>query len=105
MYHIKTRDLKGKEKLWKIKGDDATLYHASGAEHSVDMLGIERDVDSPKGKGRKVVQTVFMVPVTELVSCEYRESKNESDITVLPRESEAGAEGSTPTTGESVPGV
>jgi hypothetical protein len=100
MYHIKTRDAKGKEKLWKIKGDNATIYHASGAEHSVDMVGIEREVENPGGKGRKVTQTVFMVPVTELISCEYREQKNESDITVLSRESETGTDGSAAAAGE-----
>jgi hypothetical protein len=105
MYHIKTKDSKGKEKLWKIKGDDASIYHASGAEHSVDMLGIQRLILDATRKGKASYQTVFMVPVTDLISCEYKEPRNDSDIEILPRDTEAGADGSTTAAGESVPGV
>jgi hypothetical protein len=105
MYHVKTKDSKGKEKLWKIKGDDVSIYHASGAEHSVDMLGIQRTTYDAAKKGKASYQTIFMVPVTDLISCEYREPRNDSDIGLLPGNTEAGADGSTTATGEGIQGV
>lgn len=92
MYYIRTRTQKGKEKLYKIKGDDALLYHASGAEMSLDLLAITKT--SPRDTGKTYKQTVFMIPVLEVISCEYKEKgdENESDIRVLSGEPQAGTD-------------
>jgi hypothetical protein len=92
MYHIRVRNSKGKEKLHKIKGDDATVYHASGAEMSLDLLAVTRT--SPRESGKTYKQTVFMVPVIEVISCEYKEKgeDNESDIRVLPGDTQTSAD-------------